>query len=58
LTAGVLGYMEWEKGERKSIKDKEDIIDNSNQIAITHPLISQLYDQYSQTMIGQHDVFV
>jgi len=56
LTAGVLGYMEWEKGERKSIKDKEDIIDNSNQI--THPLISQLYDQYSQTMIGQHDVFV
>jgi hypothetical protein len=28
------------------------------EVTISHPIISKLYDQYSETMIGQNHVFV
>jgi hypothetical protein len=43
------------KGSEKWIHSQ---LDTSNSVPISHPVISKLYDQYSQTMIGQNHVFV
>lgn len=58
ITAGVLGYRERAKAKGWELKPERGWNEKNSIIEINHPIIKQIYDQYSSTMIGQNDVFI